>query len=1120
MTAKRLIIGLLAQLVIAAVAAPPLTAQSLVSGGLTGTVTDPSGAVVPNTTVTLKNDATGEMRTTTTNPSGAYRISLLRPGTYRASASAQGFSKTESQVNVATGQTSVSDLKMSLGASTQTVEVSSAAPMLKADNADLSTTFSQSLVENIPNAGNDLTYIAQSAPGVTMQTSGGYGNFTSFGLPAISNLFTVNGANAMDPFLNLNISGATNLLLGKNEVQEATVVNNAYSGQYGQQAGAQVAYITKGGTNQYHGNTEYWWTGSSMNANDWFNNRNGTPRPFANNNQWAASFGGPIKKDKIFFFVNNEGLRYIVPSSTPVFAPSPNFAAATLANLAVVNPAEIPLYQKYFGLFQSAPGYDVTATSRGDAGNPNDPNNECQGAGIPIVGNCLGQYQATPALPGTEWFLSGRIDWNVTDADHVFFRVKVDQGTQATYADPINLGFDVASYQPSYDGQAQWTHVFGPNAANQLIVAGSYYQSVFTQRNPQLFPYGVQGNGINLTAMGGGPVSNFPRGRNVTQYQIVDDYSLSKGTHALKFGINYRRYDITDYNFSVLNNPLVLVNNLGAFYNGSSQQYRQRFPSRATQPIALWGMGIYGQDEWRVGRNLKLTLGLRFEHNSNPVCQTDCSSLLNGNFITMVNAGLITADTHYNSIISGHNHQAYRATDKLNVSPRFGFAWSPGGRGSTVVRGGFGIFYDALVAALGEQFMRNLPGLVEERIGGAAWADTTAKGPAATAAQSAAAITSGFGEGASWLSLRAQLGPSFLTPTYNNQAGIFHTPYYEQWSLGIQQQVGAKTSLSLGYVGNHGVFIPIYNEGVNAFMNRNATGYNLVPFPTTPPTGCSSLRCTSSAVFGTVQQYSSSGVSNYNGLTASISQRMTYGFSVQGNYTWSHTMDEVSNGGTGQPYNRNTSQQYQINPFCLRCNNYGNADYDIRNSFNAGYVWQTPFKFSNKFANGAFGSWTISQNFFAHSGLPYSVLDGNSFIANFGPVSTMAQVIGPGQQGCSNGNSHCLNAAAFTTATTTFPNQRRNGYRGPGFFDSDFTIDKDFMLTERLTFGLGANFYNIFNHPNFSSPRNDIAAGPPSNTSGLGRITTTTAPPTGPYGSFFTGLPSGRIIQFQGKLVF
>jgi hypothetical protein len=244
-------------------------------------------------------------------------------------------------------------------------------------------------------------------------------------------------------------------------------------------------------------------------------------------------------------------------------------------------------------------------------------------------------------------------------------------------------------------------------------------------------------------------------------------------------------------------------------------------------------------------------------------------------------------------------------------------------------------------------------------------------------------------------------------------------------------------------------------------MNDNATGYNLAPFPTTPPTGCANPKCTSSAVFGTVQQYSSVGVSNFNGLVASFNQRTTYGFSVQGSYTWSHTIDEVSNGGEPEPYNRTTSLLYQVNPFCLRCNNYGSADYDIRNSLNAGYVWQTPFKFANNVASAALGSWTVSQNFFARSGLPYSVLDGNSLIANFGPVSTVAQIVGSGQQNCSNGNSQCLNAAAFTSATTIFPNQVRNGYHGPGFFDSDFTISKNFKLTERVAFGFGANFYNF-----------------------------------------------------------
>ena len=1101
MRVRRLITGVLAVLVIAFAVAPSLIAQSLVSGDLTGTVTDPSGAVVSGATVTLTSNSTGATRTTTTNASGAYRFALVPPGTYAVSVSAQGFSKADATVSVNVGQATIGDLKMAIGASSQTVEVSAAAPLVQSDNADLSTNFNQTLIANQPNAGNDITYVAQTAPGVTMNTGQGYGNFSSYGLPSTSNLFIVNGENDMDPYLNLANSGATNLTLGRNDIQEATVVNNAYSGQYGQQAGAQVSYVTKSGSNQYHGNAEYWWTGRAMDANDWFNNLNGTPRPFANNNEWAASFGGPIKKDKTFFFVDTEGLRFIVPSTQPVFAPSPNFVTATLSNLAATDPSSVPLYSRLFHLYQTAPGYNVTAFGPGDGGN----------CGVAIVGNCIGTYQATPALPGTEFIVSTRIDQNFSDKDHVFWRVRIDQGTQATFADPINSAFNAASYQPAYDGQSQWNHVFGPNATNQFIAAGSYYRAIFTQGNPGLFPYSLVSTGFNLTNVGG-LVFDFPQGRNTTQYQIVDDFSLTKGAHSLKFGANFRRYDITDYTFSIRNNPEVFIATPVDLYNGFSVQYRQTFPSRATQPVALWGLGVYGQDEWRVNKSLKLTLALRAEHNSNPVCQLDCAALLTAPFNALLGAGQLTPTTPYNSIIDANRHQIFRATDSINISPRVGFAWSPGGTDKTVVRGGFGIFYDALPAVIGDQFMLNLPNLVEERVPGQ-WANTTVAGAGAQAAASAAAIMSGFANGASFASLQSQLGAAFRTPVFRTQAGTFHTPQYQQWSFGIQQAIGDKSSVSLGYVGNHGIYVPVYNEGLNAF------GAGYAPFPATVPT----------PIFGAVQQYSSAGVSNYNGLTASFNQRVTYGFSVQASYTWSHAIDEVSNTGVLQtPYNNSNATfsatpsnvQYQINPTCLRCYNYGNADYDIRNSFNASYVWQTPFKFTNKYVNGALGGWTLSQNFFVRSGLPFTVIDGNVAIPNYTPINPPAQVLGPAQQSCVNGLSTCLAFNQFGTAATAFPNQQRNWYRGPGFFDSDFTINKNFKLTERMAFGIGANFYNIFNHPNFTNPDNNFADGDPALGGTFGKVLTTTAPPTGPYGAFAAGLPSGRIVQFQGKLVF
>ncbi len=541
------------------------------------------------------------------------------------------------------------------------------------------------------------------------------------------------------------------------------------------------------------------------------------------------------------------------------------------------------------------------------------------------------------------------------------------------------------------------------------------------------------------------------------------------------------------------------------FYNGVAFQTRQRFPSRNTQPVALWGLGMYAQDEWKVKPNLTLTLALRAEKNSNPVCQTNCGSLLDGSFNNLLDAGMLTTSTPYNSIINAGRHQLYNATDKINWGPRFGFAWSPVGP-NTVFRGGFGIFMDAFPSVVADQFMTNLPGLVEVRITGPQWGDTTtADSPYIQGANSAAAIMSGFANGASYDSLKAQLGAQFRTPTYHSQIGTFHTPYYEQWSFGIQQAMGNMTTLGLTYVGNHGVHIPIYNEGLNAFGDPG------LGLPTTVPT----------PIFGAFEQYSSSGISNYNGITSSVSMRQTHGLSLQFSYTWSHAMDDVSNGGIGStPYNNSQlfgSLTYQINPTCLKCNNYGNADYDVRNSFNGSYVYQTPFKFSNSFANAAFGGWILSENFFWRSGLPLSVVDGNTGITNYGPSNTVANVLsGTGQMSCVNGNSQCLNAAAFGAAdlTGTWPNQRRNAYRGPHFFDSDVTVGKNFKLTERFIFNFSTNFYNIFNHPNFTNPDNNLADGT------FGQITTTTAPPTGPYGSFFTGLPSGRIIQFAGKIIF
>jgi hypothetical protein len=619
----------------------PLIAQNIVSGDVTGIISDPSGAILTNAQVTLKNNDTGQTQTAPTNGQGVYRFSLLKPGNYTVSATAQGFQIAQRNTYVTVGQASTINLQLGLSQTSQTVEVTAESAVVQTQNGNITTTFTPQQIEQTPNGGNDLSYIVQLAPGAVMNTQAGYGNSAIYGLPATSNLFTVNGQNENDPFLNLNNSGATNLLLGANDVQEVSVVNNGYSGQYGGLAGANVNYVTKSGSNTFHGNANYYWNGRAMNANNYFNKQSDVDRPFVNANQWGASFGGPIVKDKTFFFVNTEGLRVVLPTNQPVNIPSPEFQAATLANLAVSSPGSIPFYQQMFSLWNNAPGASGASTTGLAGGTDASGNPTGAGCGsfssplIPAGTPCALQFRSTAGNFTHEWLLSARVDQNISDKDRLFVHFRTDHGVQASYTDPISPLFNAVSDQPQYEGQLNETHTFGATSVNQFILSGSWYSALFAPSDidaaVQAFPYrlGFAGNAF----FGLGRDLNFwPQGRNVTQYQIVDDFSTLHGNHNLKFGVNFRRNDITTYSPGFQSIGYSSSETLDNFFNGNGTTYLQNFPTQPTAPIALYGLGLYAQDEWAIRPNFKLTLSLRAEHNSNPVCQTDCFARLSDSF--------------------------------------------------------------------------------------------------------------------------------------------------------------------------------------------------------------------------------------------------------------------------------------------------------------------------------------------------------------------------------------------------------------------------------------------------------------------------------------------------------
>jgi len=1109
--------------------------QSLTTGDVFGTITDPSGAAVPNATVTLKNDDTGATATTTTNSTGAYRFPLLNPGNYTVSAQTSGFQATKHATQVAVGQATTVNIQLQVAAASTTVEVSGAAGVIQTENANVSTTISPQIVSNMPNPGNDLSYYVQTSPGATMNSQGGYGNSATYGISATSNLFTVDGMNENDPFLNLNNSGATNLQLGTNDIQTATVVNNGYTGEYGELAGANVNFVTKSGTNKFHGNAEYFWNGRVLNANDWFNNNTATPRPFDNANQWAASIGGPIRKDKTFFFVDTEGLRLLIPTAVPVNIPSPQFQAATLA---AIPASEVPFYTQVFNLYNRAPGVSRATNSL--------PSGGCDGS-VTLAGGapCALLFRSNIDNLTDEWLLTARVDQNIGSRDRAFIHFRTDHGLQATYTDPLNPSLNAQSIQPQYEGQFQENHQVGADAVNQFILAGSWYGAVFAPPNigtaASLMPYELSFAGSQFYTPGGTAYFSWPQGRNVSQYQIEDDYSWQKGAHNLKFGVNFRRNDITDYTpGSGTQIPLATFNTEASFLAGTADTYSQSFAPRPTQPLALYSLGLYAQDEWSVRHNVKVTLSLRAEHNSNPVCQTNCFAHLAAPF---QNISHNPAQPYNQAIVSGQ-HQAFPSFESISWEPRVGFAWQPLGNGMTVIRGGVGIFADVFPGAAATFFDTNSPLKNTFIIPGGAGTPTfvpVAPGVAGDAASLATTSNSAFLSGfTSGLNL-AQIShavPAFAPPAVVNSAGNIRYPKYAEWNFEVEQALGQKMSLTVAYVGNHGYDLAAGNPELNAYcgaacLGTLATAEGL----TTTPTSFIGLPATvPDSRFSTVTEVGNYGVSNYNGLTASLTRQVNASLQFQGSFTWSHALDDISNGGF-LPFSAftNISILAPQSPYNFKQYNYGNADYDARKQANLTVVYTTP-KLHSMLMNTLAG-WTISGTLFARSGFPFTVVDGSASGAlaayNYGPDPLFPgnprlfanDLVGPTT--CSSSaaftvsgtNNPCLTPSQFTSPVGTvasFGAERRNQSYGPNFFDTDLGLMKNFRFPhwESAQLQIGAQAFNVLNHPNFDQPVGDI-----SNPQ-FGSIIRTVATPTSIFGSFLGANAAPRALQIRAQLTF
>ena len=1143
--------------------------QGETTSAIQGQATDATGAVIRGATVTITSHDTGSRRSAKTDEAGRFNFPQLKPGAYRVRIEGEGFEPQEADnVFSGLGQKQTVNFILRVAHSNETVEVGSEAPIINPENANTSTTLNAPALEDLPNPGGDLTYPLQFAPGALINTAGssndfvgssnGYGNVEFNGLPALSNGYIVDGLETNDPLTNLNSGLSTNLVLGLNSISEVTVNTLSYSVDQGRYGASQVDYVTKSGTNKFHGNLYELWNGSILNAADYFTNATpGNHKPRSNVNHFGGSLGGPILRDKLFFFFDSEWVRIALPIVTPATVPTPAFQKYVLQQLPLggtdsvtgstyaPEPQLVPFYHTMFSLYGNTSGVPLSVL-----GCPFNSDGSPAPGATPNGNGCANRQSVSHSSDDHEQVQTARIDYNINTNNTAWFRFQADTGLQAAWTDPINPLFNSISPQPLYSFAAGYTHVFSQNLVNCFNPAFSWYSSLFApsdfQKTLSAFPIVLQGSGANAPFTPIGGLDNtWLQGRRASRFFINDNLAWSRGSHEIRIGTNVRIFRLNDYDFGEGTVPLVTYTDLPEFIYGVASTATKTFPTNVNEPFNFLNLDFYAQDTWKVTKKLTWTIGLRDTFNSNPLNPHDEVARLHGSFYAMshdVNQPLSDA-------IQTHLGNLFSSTPLAILQPRTTIAWQVEPR--TVLRTGFGLFSDLLPGAVADLVGMNPPyvqtfqGGLLGTVGGTLIAPGVPNSAVDASVAADQRFTSGFAQGqlscASALANPVScLPPAAITAVPN---GRLHAPYFMEWSLGIEHQIGTTASVQAQYVGTRAVNQP-YTTQVNGYQTVCQGCF--APFPYMQPTD---------PRFGAVTQFSTGANSHYNGLQLTAMKRLSHGLQGQVNYTWSHCLDTVSNGGFLQ-----FSAGGILSPLPGElARDYGSCDYDIRHNLTGQYVYQFPLKVRSHSLGYALNGWQLSGTAFWHSAVPFSVLSTpySACVSTTpdAPCTPKGIVQGSGPQFASvvpgvplydhhpipgttqPGTIQWLNPDAFVSAvdpstgacnggdtpqSCQFGNLGRNSLHGPDFVWNDFYLTKWFSLSEDMKLRFDAQFFNVLNHPNFALPSMVLAGipGKPSTQTGFGALTYTTSPPTGLLGVGLGGDSSPRMIAVQLRLEF
>ena len=1091
---------------------------------LSGTVNDPSGAVVPTAQVSAKNTATGVAREATTDSAGFYSIPNLLPGNYEVTVTAAGFSTAvQSNIELAVGAQQQLNIPMRIGETTQKVQVTEAAPAVQLTSSTLSGEVESQTVRELPLNGRDWTQLITLQPGadkietqMSYDTSArgnrGFGSeYTISGGRTTFNNYRIDGISVVD-YANAAPGDVIGVVLGVDAIQEFSVLTGGFSAEYGRAAGGVVNAVSKSGTNAFHGDAYEFLRNSALDSNDFFDVGAGNPKPTFRRNQFGGSLGGPIIKDKTFFFVDYEGLRQTlgVPTEVTVLSDAARSGILNQSSSGGCAPCTVPVNAYSAALLATYPHATPGTVT---AANPD-----------------TGKFIFAGVQDVPEDFGTFRLDHRIGDKDSIFGTYLVDN---ADYTQPDKMDVTLTfSHTRRQTVSIEETHTFGSSLVNAARI-GYNRDFVINQFNPTAVnPAGSDltlGSTIGETAprLTVGGISDMFGGVNAGSHylhawnstQFYDDANWIHGSHSIKFGVGVER---EDYNFTAFQEPggRWKFSSIANFLTGVPSSWEAGLPNTVTpRELRQTIPSVYFQDDWRLRSNLTLNLGLRYE----------MATVLNdgqgkiGSLVSIFEpSATTTADSNMRCGVQFKAPVAaqpgttcdsvgpyYKNPTLRDFDPRVGFAWDPFHNGKTAVRGGVGI-YDVLP----------LPGYFLLQTNQAA-PFMVFKSITKTALTNALAASGGFapqsGQAVLTNFVSSRLSASTVEPDPKRS-------YMTQWNLNIQRQLDPTLTLTVGYVGSHGVHLLMRGDDGNMTVPTLSSAGYLFPcgFATagdafctagltggTPAAGGATSAQVNQAL-GVIRYIYWNTSSNYNGLNVNLEKRFSHGFQAQLAYTYSKSLDDDSQTIAGDTFANGLNSPIWTIPKAF----YGPSDFNVPNSLTINGLWDIPAPGSlGGVAHTALGGWEMGGIFSFNNGVPTTPLIANDplGLGNSGADQFALPNVVPGcnpiNPNWKQDNLQYINTSCYTlpqanaaiaaqcqpfgyaggpavvkgapngipgTCANLLGNASRNSIRGPNLVNLDFSLLKNFPIrrvSETFNIQFRTEMFNLLNMPSFVPPQ-------------------------------------------------